>query len=177
MHCGRATKGFRSARFFFSKIPGFLNASWPRHGSKKFPDWPSKLVSRALSGITGIVHVENGSRYTGFTVSDGRFGPSCILKRGPAPGRGRGRCRPCSGIVQRTPIASTVPDEPFATHGLVSPHHFATSGMISCRPCTTFCNTPIMVCFILSGLECLVKLSLMLSSPLIFRTSIFPLAT
>ena len=46
--------------------------------SKKFPDWPSKLVSRALSGITGIVHVENGSRYTGFTVSDGRFGPLYI---------------------------------------------------------------------------------------------------
>ena len=65
----------------------------------------------------------------------------------------------------------------FPTHGLVSSPHFATSGIISCRPRTIFCSTPIMVCLILSGFECLVKLSLMLSSPLIFRTLIFPFAT
>ena len=67
--------------------------------------------------------------------------------------------------------------ELFPTPGLVSTVHCATLGIIPCRPPTTFCWVPLMVCLILSRLECLVKLSLILSSPLIFRTFTFPLAT
>ena len=58
-----------------------------------------------------------------------------------------------------------------------SPDHFATSGIIACLPGTILSKVPFMVCLIRSGIACFVKLSLMLSSPLIFLTAMRPRAT
>ena len=52
--------------------------------------------------------------------------------------------------------------------------HLATSGIMMCLPGVIFWRVPIMVWRMRSGEECLVKLSLKLSSPFIFLTEIRP---
>ena len=64
-----------------------------------------------------------------------------------------------------------------AVRGYQEHSYWATSGMIGCLPGAILCRVPCIVCRILSGQDCLVRLSLKLSSPLIFLTAMRPRAT